>query len=148
MTSAHYRAFEHDDLEAVAAVWMESRRSIGRDVAELPTLRENQDRIRREIENGWHVIVASENVQIVGFLACKSAEGLLDQLFISPNAKGRGIGTALLKRAMTEMPAGFWLRAAVANRAARGFYESHGLRPTRIEPHPTLGHMTVIYVWP
>lgn len=71
----------------------------------------------------------------------KPTEGVLDQLFIRPSAKGREIGTALLKRAMTEMPDRFWLRTADANGAACAFRD-------RLEPHPRLGHMTVICVWP
>ena len=118
-----YRNFRNGDLEAVATVWLESWRSTGLDVT-------------------------AEDEQVIGFLATKPTEGVLDQLFVSPSAKGRGIGTALLKRAMTEMPDGFWLRTADANRAACAFYEAQGLRRDRMEPHPRLGHMTAIYVWP
>jgi hypothetical protein len=46
---------------------------------------------------------------------------------------------------MTEMPEGFRLRTADANRAACAF---SGLRRDRMEPHPRSGHMTAIYVWP
>jgi ribosomal protein S18 acetylase RimI-like enzyme len=143
-----YRNFQDDDLKAVATVWLESWQSIGLDVAALTTEFAFQERIRLELATGWRVIVAAEDEQVVGFLATKPTEGVLDQLFISPSAKNRGIGTALLKRAMTEMPDGFWLRTADANRAACAFYEARGLRRDRMEPHPRLGHMTAIYVWP
>jgi ribosomal protein S18 acetylase RimI-like enzyme len=143
-----YRNFRDGDLEVVATVWLESWRSIGLDIAALATELGFQERIRLELESGWRVIVAAEDEQVIGFLATKPTEGVLDQLFVSPNAKGRGIGTALLKRAMTEMPNGFWLRTADANQAACAFYEARGMRRDRIEPHPRLGHMTVIYVWP
>src|SRR5580658_3872656 len=143
-----YRDFRYDDLEAVATVWLESWRSTGLDVAALATEHEFQERIRLELETGWHVIVAAEDQLVVGFLATKPTEGVLDQLFISPGAKGKGIGSTLLKRAMKEMPNGFWLRTADANRAACAFYEARGLRRDRVEPHPRLSHMTAIYVWP
>jgi len=143
-----YRNIRDDDLEAVATVWLESWRSTNLDVAALATELEFQKRIRLELETDWRVIVATEDEQVVGFLATKPTKGVLDQLFINPSAKGRGIGTALLKRAMTEMPGGFWLRTADANRPACAFYEVHGLRRDRIEPHLRLGHMTAIYVWP
>ncbi len=143
-----YRNFRDGDLEAVATVWLESWWSTNLDVAAFATELEFQKRIRLELETGWRVIVAAEDEQVVGFLATKPTEGVLDQLFINPSAKGRGIGTALLKRAMTEMPDGFWLRTADANRRACAFYEAQGLRRDRLEPHPRLGHMTAIYVWP
>jgi ribosomal protein S18 acetylase RimI-like enzyme len=146
--SVCYRNFRDGDVEAVATVWLESWRSIGLDVAALATELGFQERIRLELESGWRVILAAEDEQVIGFLATKPTEGVLDQLFVSPNAKGRGIGTALLKRAMTEMPDGFWLRTAAANQAACAFYQARGMRRDRIEPHPRLGHMTVIYVWP
>ena len=73
---------------------------------------------------------------------------MLDQLFVSPDAQGKSLGTRLLRLAMAEMPGGFRLRCAAANPAACAFYEAHELRRSRIEPHPVLGHPTVIYVWP
>ncbi len=96
-----YRNFRDGDLEAVATVWLESWRSTGLNVAALATKLEFQERLRLELEIGWRVIVATQDERVVGFLATKPTEGVLDQLFISPSAKGRGIGTALLKRAMT-----------------------------------------------
>jgi ribosomal protein S18 acetylase RimI-like enzyme len=148
MRSVCYREFRDNDLEAVAKVWLESWRSIGLGSDRLVTEAANRERIRRELADGWHVTVAIDGDRIVGFLATRPIEGVLDQLFISPEAKGCGIGTALLKLAMTEMPDGFRLRAAEANRAACKFYEARGLRRRGAEPHPAFGHMTVIYVWP
>jgi ribosomal protein S18 acetylase RimI-like enzyme len=148
MRSICYREFRDKDLETVAKVWLESWRSIGLDSDRQMTEDANRERIHRELADGWHVMVASDAGQIIGFLATRPKEAVLDQLFIDPEAKGRGIGTALLKLAMTEMPDGFQLRAAEANRAACDFYESRGLRRSGVEPHPAFGHMTVVYVWP
>jgi ribosomal protein S18 acetylase RimI-like enzyme len=148
MTSICYRDFRDEDLEAVAKVWLDSWRSIGMHSDRLVTEAVNRERIRSELQNGWHVTVAADGDRIIGFLATRPKEGVLDQLFITPDAKGRGIGTRLLELARTEMSGGFRLRAAEANRHACAFYESRGLRHGRLEPHPTFGHMTVIFLWP
>jgi GNAT superfamily N-acetyltransferase len=42
--------------------------------------------------------------RIVGFLATKPAISVLDQLFVTPDMKGKGIGKALLASAKAEMP--------------------------------------------
>lgn len=107
-----------------------------------------RERILHELKNGWYLTVAWENDQVMGLLAIKPAEGVLDQLSVSPAAKGRGIGTELLPLVMVKMPGGFWLRTAEANGIACSFYEAQGLMRDRIEARPSLGHATVVYVWP
>ena len=47
---------------------------------------------------------------MVAFLATKPEQHVLDQLFVSPDAKGKGLGTRLLRLAVAEMPGGFRLR--------------------------------------
>ncbi len=107
-----------------------------------------RERIQRGLATGWRIVVAQGGGRTVGFLATTPNDRVLDQLFVSPTAKGRGIGAALLHLAMADVPDGFWLRCAEANRVACLFYQAHGLRPERVEPHPVLGHPSVIYVWP
>lgn len=148
MSSVTLRPFMDADLDAVARVRLESWRSTGLDVVARATEGGNRARIRDELAAGWRVTVAVEDKRIVAFLAAKPATSALDQLFVSPDMKGRGIGAALLKRAMADMPGGFWLRTAEANVDACRFYEAHGMRRDRGEPHPLLGHATAIYLWP
>jgi ribosomal protein S18 acetylase RimI-like enzyme len=85
---------------------------------------------------------------LVGLLALKPAAGVLDQLFVAPAAQGTGVGRSLLDFAKAQLPDGFWLRTSVDNLRACRFYERNGLRPGETQPHPALGHMTVIYRWP
>jgi ribosomal protein S18 acetylase RimI-like enzyme len=69
------------------------------------------------------VWVAQDGGTIVGFIAYRS--GFVDHLYVDLGRQGRGIGTALLQKAMDDEP---MLRLWVfqENVAARRFYEGHG----------------------
>ncbi len=54
----------------------------------------------------------------------------INQLYVDPASTGRGIGGALLERAMKVRPTGLKLWTFQRNLGARRFYESHGFVPT------------------
>ena len=54
-------------------------------------------------------------------------EAFLDDLYVHPDHKRAGIGTALLELAKTRMPNGFQLWVFEMNQPARAFYARHGL---------------------
>ena len=113
----------------------------------MASVDELRARIDIELAEAWTLSVATRDGEIVGMLAVKKAERVLDQLYISPSVQRQGIGTLLLKRAMEEMPAGFTLRAASANIAARAFYEQMGLKLLSEGVHPRLGLLVCFYGW-
>jgi GNAT superfamily N-acetyltransferase len=143
-----YRTASEADFDAVARLWLESWQSTGLAITRVATEEGNRKRIAFEVKNGWKVTVALADQRIVGFLAIKPAVSLLDQLFVAPDMKGKGIGKALLASAKTEMPNGFTLHTAAENSAACVFYERFGLVRMRTETHPTLGNTVAIYRWP
>jgi GNAT superfamily N-acetyltransferase len=140
--------YRDEDREAVAKLWLDSWRSTGLSVARLATEAGNYDRIGRELAAGWQAHLAWDGDQLVGFLALKSATGCLDQLFVSPEAQGRGIGRLLLDLGKERLPGGLWLRTAQDNHRACRFYQRNGLRPSEQQIHPSLGHRTIVYRWP
>ena len=142
------RPYREEDRAAVAKLWLDSWRSTGLPIARLNTETGNYDRIGRELAAGWRVYLAWDEERLVGFLALKPATQCLDQLFVSPEAQGQGIGRLLLDVAKDRLPNGLWLRTAADNRRARRFYERNGLRPSEEQTHPSLGHRTIIYRWP
>src|SRR5260221_7834373 len=144
MTTA-VRRYRDEDREAVAKVWLDSWRSTGLPVANHVTNTGNLDRIDRELAAGWEIHLAWDEDRLVGFLALKPGDACLDQLFISPEAQGSGVGRALLDLAKGQMPAGFLLRTSAHNHPAPRFYEPNGTPRGEKPPPPPLRPPPAIY---
>src|SRR5271154_4253708 len=146
------RPYRDEDRGAIARLWMASWRSTGLSVALEPAEAElyalSYERIARELAAGWVVHLAWEDGRLVGFLALKPEAGCLDQIFVLPEAQGRGIGRALLDFAKDRLSSGIWLRTAAANTRACRFYERNGFTPGESEAHPVLEYPILIYRWP
>ena len=89
--------------------------------------------------------VAEGDGRLAGFLALCLDEQRLDQLFVSPEAQGRGVGSALFDVAVARMPDGFWLSTQPGNHRARAFYERRGMTVDRIREET--GEGRVVYVF-
>jgi GNAT superfamily N-acetyltransferase len=68
--------------------------------------------------------VAEVDGAVVGFATL--AEGILEHLYVHPDAQSRGIGTALLDKAKERRPDGLALWVFQQNAAARRLYEREG----------------------
>jgi len=103
-------------------------------------------RIDDDLAKGWTLTVATADGNVVGMLA--TYPGKLDQLFLDPDWKGRGVGKALLAEAKRLMPGGFTLWANTANERARAFYERQGMVLDRTGPRPDKpGQIVAHYRW-
>jgi ribosomal protein S18 acetylase RimI-like enzyme len=72
-------------------------------------------------------IVAVDGTEILGYAAVSGCH--LENLFIDPDAQGRGVGAALLAEFEARLRGSFGaatLRCLHANAGARRFYERHG----------------------
>jgi GNAT superfamily N-acetyltransferase len=141
--SVRYRKAKPEDFNDIAHVWYEG----GRHLDTATTIEQLRARIDVEVAAEWDITVATQNNEIVAFLAVKPETSVLDQLFVLPTKQGQGIGFALLQWAMKAMPAGFKLRAASANQQARRFYERAGLRLLEEGLHPRNGYPVCFYGW-
>ncbi len=112
------------DGPAVAEVWLRSYD------AALPTVRRAHpdDEVRRWIQDvvvpragTW---VAEAGGAVVGVLAM--SDGWIDQLYLAPEARGRGIGDRFVALAQQRSPSGLQLWTFQVNRPAQRFYERHG----------------------
>ncbi|AIB13374.1 acetyltransferase (plasmid) [Azospirillum argentinense] len=66
---------------------------------------------------------------VVGFVSVDASERFIHTLFIDPQWRGRGIGSALLREALTLLRGSAELACASRNAAARAFYEHNGWTP-------------------
>jgi putative acetyltransferase len=113
----------------------------------MPTLDELRERVDLEFAAGWSATVAVRDDDVIGFVAIKPNEAVLDQLFVRPGSIGGGVGQALLAHSKTVMPKGFTLFTRSANTKARRFYEKSGLIFLRNDKHPRTGDPVTYYGW-
>ena len=98
--------------------------------AALPTVRRahSGDEVRGWVRDvllpGHDVWVADVGRRVVGLLAVSA--GWLDQLYLSPDWRGRGLGGRFLALAKETQPTGLQLWAFQVNEPAQRFYERHG----------------------
>jgi len=76
-------------------------------------------------------LVAERDSEVVGYLHydCEGAEPELHRIYVDPDAKRGGIGSALMRDLHARLPPGgqYILLVAAANTDAQAFYERHGL---------------------
>lgn len=114
------------DALGMADVWLRSF------AAALPTVRRahDDDEVR-----GWfsHVVVpryetwvavAGGTGSVVGLLVLADTE--LEQLYLDPSWRGRGLGDRFMTLAKQQRPQGLELWTFQVNKPARRFYERHG----------------------
>ncbi len=125
MTDLTVRPATADDLAALAEVHLRSRAGAG---GAFPPGVHDDDEVRGWVA-GWDltaydVWLAEEGDRVVGYT--RSTPTWLDDLYVVPEAQGRGVGTALLERVLAEHPDGIGLWVFESNRPARDFYARHG----------------------
>jgi GNAT superfamily N-acetyltransferase len=106
------RAAEPGDLDSIARVWHESARFADDALPEMPSVASLRERIDAELATGWSLWVTEVDHAVVGMLALKKSDAVLDELYVLPSVQRSGIGSFLLEQAMREMPRGFTLRTA------------------------------------
>jgi ribosomal protein S18 acetylase RimI-like enzyme len=72
--------------------------------------------------------VARQGGRVVGYMLIDGED--LDHLYVHPDSQGRGVGTALLRKALSLSPRRVVLATSQRNTRARAFYEKHGFRAT------------------
>jgi ribosomal protein S18 acetylase RimI-like enzyme len=147
MSGIAIRPAAEADYDAVAQVWRESFASLGFPEAATIELTFLRERIPREIANGWEISVAEEGGAIVAMLAIRPRDNHLDQIFVAPDHKGRGIGKKLLALCRTRMPDEMWLRADLRNSRAIAWYEKEGFVREEIVREPHWGGPRGIFRW-
>ncbi len=140
------RPATHDQFDDVARVWHESAADMDAAASQMPSIADLRARIDVEMGNGWQLFVAERGARVVGILAIKTEQAVLDQIFVHPVEQRSGVGSALMAKAQQLMPSGFTLRMAKSNIRAASFYERSGFKCEAEGLHPS-GWPVVFYRW-
>lgn len=126
--SATIRAYTERDFAAVCRIYQEAKADELRFEADAfdVTPLERDARILAAFRQS-HVIVFEQG-GVQGFAA--THEGQLRALFVGRDARGRGVGYALLSAILGGAAHGLQLNVAKSNLAARAFYERSGFSVT------------------
>ncbi|MFG2528256.1 GNAT family N-acetyltransferase [Streptomyces sp. NPDC048516] len=120
------------DAPAIAAVHQASRQAT---MPYLPPQRRTHDEVTRWIREivlpQCHTLVATRGPELLGYAAVQG--DLLDQLYLRPDVRRRGIGTLLLAAARRHRPDGLYLHVFQLNTGARAFYAHHGFRVVAVD---------------
>ncbi len=148
MADLDIRLLRPDEIETVVRIWRRSRQDA------QPWLEDRMNHSPEDDLRHFGEVVARENEvwlaledgTIVALLAQR--DGYLDQLYVEPAAQRRGIGTALLRKAMALSPRGLTLFTHRRNARARAFYEKQGFRAVAfgVSPPPE-SEPDVKYSW-
>jgi GNAT superfamily N-acetyltransferase len=135
------RSASLDDAPAIAALLLETGWFSALNAL---TLAQSEDQVERHLEaclsgTSHSVFVVDLEGNTCGYISIhwlpylfmKGPEGFISELFISPDARGRGLGQALLEKAAAEARARGCSRLSLLNGKhresyERSFYQKHG----------------------
>jgi putative acetyltransferase len=142
------RPLQPADTEKTVRTWRASRLDAYRWMRpeQLHTLDEDRSFFADFLIRECEIFVAEHEGEIEGLLALRGER--VEQLFVGPDAQGRGVGSALLALAKGRSPGGLELFTLQRNARARRFYERRGFRALRfgVSPAPE-NEPDVFYRW-
>jgi GNAT superfamily N-acetyltransferase len=118
------RRAEPADAAALADVWLRSFDAALPGVRRAHTDDEVRDWFREVVVPGRETWLADAGGVVVGLMVLGLGE--IDQLYLDPDWRGRGIGDGFVEVAKALFPSGLSLWTFQVNRAAGRFYERHG----------------------
>jgi putative acetyltransferase len=135
------------DHDTLADLWFDSWMSIG--ISNETDLSREGVRARFHVEaaDRWTLWTAERDNELIGLLALVPDESRIDQIFVHPSGKGKGVGRRLMEQAKQIMPTGLVLVTHTENLRARAFYERHGFVLDRTESDPVHRREKCHYLW-
>jgi ribosomal protein S18 acetylase RimI-like enzyme len=123
-----------EDAKAISNIYLASRKKF---VSFAPLAHSDESIHKWVIETlipAGQVIVAEKDAIIVGMLALSKSKdiGWIDQLYLSPEVVGQGIGSLLVEAAKTKLGSPIRLHVFQENVKARRFYEKHGFQIVKL----------------
>jgi putative acetyltransferase len=131
----HFRLSTKDDLPRIMDIW---RRAV--DATHDFLAPDDRDAIQAELVTFFPqislLLAVDDNDTPLGFMFLH--DGHMEALFIDPDQHGKGIGKALIQRAVAEHPA-LTTDVNEQNHKAIGFYEHQGFERTGRSTHDGQG---------
>jgi putative acetyltransferase len=131
----HFRLSTKDDLPRIMDIW---RRAV--DATHDFLAPDDRDAIEAELVTFFPqislLLAVDDNDTPLGFMFLH--DGHMEALFIDPDQHGKGIGKALIQRAVAEHPA-LTTDVNEQNHKALGFYEHQGFERTGRSTHDGQG---------
>lgn len=116
------RPWQENDRPFLRTLFLHSRRANWTWLDGSDWQLEDFDAVTRD-ETIW---VAEEDGHRLGFAAVYVNDNFLHSLFVDPDAQGKGVGSALLKKVQSEFTSTGSLKCLVQNHHALAFYQHHG----------------------
>jgi putative acetyltransferase len=113
-----------DDAPEIVRIFRDSRAEAMPWLPVLHTPEEDEAWFRGSLAGESYVFV--EESRILGYAVLQEDE--LHDLYVAPDAQGRGVGSALFERVREARPDGFRIWVFRDNVRARRFYEARGCR--------------------
>ncbi|GAA2392223.1 GNAT family N-acetyltransferase [Streptomyces glaucosporus] len=114
------------DASAVAGVWLRSFAAALPGVRRAHTDRQVREWFRDVVVPDRETWVATAEGAVVGMMVLDG--GKVEQLYLDPSWRGRGLGDRFVALAKRRSPDGLELWTFQVNGPARRFYERHGFR--------------------
>ena len=132
MPGLSFRPMTAVDLEIVAQLGIDSKRSWGYDAHQMRTFTEELTLSAESLTGLLHAEVACLGEEVVGYYTIHQNPGKeaeLEHLFIAPDRFRQGIGSALFRRAMDQAARrGVAKLTIIADPNSTGFYEKFGAK--------------------
>ncbi|MEQ9505599.1 MAG: GNAT family N-acetyltransferase [Hyphomonas sp.] len=141
------RSATQADHAALADLWFDSWMSIGIANETDLTREEVRARFYTEAATRWDLYTADDGGRLAGLLALVPGESRIDQIFVDPAGKVKGVGRLLMAHAKQCLPDGIVLVTHTDNKRARAFYAHHGFTLDRTEDDPVHRRQKCHYVW-
>lgn len=124
------RVARASDADQIASVFLRSRKAY---VMHAPLAHDDEDVrqwIREVVLATTSTFVAEADGGVVGFVsyAVREGTGWIEHLYVAPGHTRAGVGSALLKVALQNLPRTVHLYTFQGSTEARRFYERHGFK--------------------
>ena len=122
------RPAQTGDAQALAELLIQSRRALMPYLPQVHSDAEVHTWMAEHLIPAGVVTLAALDDKVVGMMALSSeaGHGWIDHLYVRPDSVSRGLGSALLSRAIQRLGAPIRLYTFQANHGAQRFYARHG----------------------